>query len=249
MRVDTIRSRATPEGVNLNLRLAGPPVRLLAWGFDAVLMGVTQSIVALLMSLLGQMGTGLMLLSVFAITWFYPVAFEVLRAGATPGKAAFGLQVVHDDGTPISLGASLLRNLLRFADFLPTAYGAGLVSMLLSPNFQRLGDLAAGTLVVYRDDDATTRQVAVAPPLPPPVALDLREQRAVIDFGLRLKTWNRDRQAELAAIVEPLVGARGQAGVTRLLGIANWLLGRRPADEGPVQRPAAGAPTAPESAP
>ncbi len=227
LRVDTVRSRATPEGVNLSLRVAGPPVRLLAWVIDAVVMVVAQSLVAIVVAFLGDLGSGFYLLSVFAITWFYPVGFEVLHAGATPGKSAFGLQVVHDDGTPVGPAASLLRNLLRFADFLPMAYGAGLVSMLLTRDFQRLGDLAAGTLVVYREDAAAGRDVPEAPPRPPPIALDLREQRAVIDFGARLTTWNEERRAELAEIVEPLAGARGEAGVRRLLGVANWLLGRR----------------------
>ncbi len=227
MRVDTVRQRATPEGVNLSLRVAGPPVRLLAWMIDAVIMVVAQSLVGFLIAWMGDLGTGLYMLSAFAISWFYPVGFEVLNTGATPGKTAFGLQVVHDDGTPVGPGASLLRNLLRVADFLPAAYGAGLASMLLTRDYQRLGDLAAGTLVVYRENAVTDREVPEAPPIPPPIALDLREQRAVIDFGTRLTTWNRERRSELAEIVDPLAGAGGDAGVRRLLGVANWLLGRR----------------------
>ncbi len=246
-RIDTVRGRATPEGVSLNLRVAGPPIRLLAWIVDVLIMTAAQSVVAVVVGVLGDLGAGILMLSVFAITWFYPVGFEVLHAGATPGKVAFGLQVVHDDGTPVGLGASLLRNLLRFADFLPVAYGAGLVSMLLSPDFKRLGDLAAGTLVVYRENAAADREVPFAPPMPPPVALDLREQRAVIDFGARLDTWSEARRAELAEIVEPLAGARGEAGVKRLLGIANWLLGRR--HEGPVERHPEGVPMEPGGVP
>ncbi len=226
MRIDTERSRATPEGVTLSLRVAGPPARLMAFAIDAVVLLAVQFLLALMATTLGVAGLGFFTLSLFALSWFYPVAFEVLRRGATPGKASIGLQVVHDDGTPVGLAASLVRNLLRFADFLPFAYGAGLASMLLSSDFQRLGDLAAGTLVVYRDDEVG-RRVPAAPPVAPPVALDRREQRAVIDFGARLLTWNEERRAELAAVAAPLTGATGAAGVERLLGIANWLLGRR----------------------
>lgn len=226
MRIDTERSRATPEGVTLGLRVAGPPARLLAWAIDAIVLVVAQFTLALFAATLDVAGLGFYYLLFFALFWFYPVAFEVLRGGATPGKSSLGLQVVHDDGTPVGLTASLVRNLLRFADFLPFAYGAGLVSMLLSADFQRLGDLAAGTLVVYRDDEVG-RKVPRAAPVPPAIALDRREQRAVIDFGARLSTWNEERRAELAAVAEPLTGAAGDAGVERLLGIANWLLGRR----------------------
>ncbi len=212
--------------MTLSLRVAGPPVRLAAFAIDAVILLVAQFLLVLFAGMLDVAGLGFLYLSLFALTWFYPVAFEVLRRGATPGKASQGLMVVHDDGTPVGLAASLVRNLLRFADFLPFAYGAGLASMLLSPDFQRLGDLAAGTLVVYRDDEVG-RRVPPAAPVAPAVALDRREQRAVIDFGARLPTWNEERRAELAAVAEPLTGAAGEAGVERLLGIANWLLGRR----------------------
>jgi uncharacterized RDD family membrane protein YckC len=227
MRIDTERSRATPEGVNLSLRVAGPPVRLVAWVMDLFILMAAQVVLAILAGMLASLGPGLYFLFAFALMWFYPVAFEVLRRGATPGKAMLGLQVVHDDGTPVGLASSLLRNLLRFADFLPFAYGAGLISMLLSRDFQRLGDLAAGTLVIYRDQEGPDRRVPDAPPLPPPIALDRREQRAVIDFGARLRSWNEERRAELAATAAPLTGATGEDGVTRLLGMANWLLGRR----------------------
>ncbi len=227
MRVDTECQRETPEGVTLSLRPAGPPVRLVAWGIDAAMILVAQTLGGLLFGLLGQVGTGFLLLLAFALWWFYPVAFEVLRNGVTPGKALVGLQVVHDDGTPVGFSASLLRNLLRFADFLPFAYGAGLASMLLSNDFQRLGDLAAGTLVIYREDEIRERQIPKAPATPPQLPLDRREQRAVIDFGARYTTWNDERRAELAAVAAPITGTTGEAGVRRLLGVANWLLARQ----------------------
>ena len=104
MRIDTERSRATPEGVTLGLRVAGPPARLLAWTIDAIVLVVAQFTLALLAATLGVAGLGFYYLLFFALFWFYPVAFEVLRGGATPGKSSIGLQVVHDDGTPVGSG-------------------------------------------------------------------------------------------------------------------------------------------------
>lgn len=210
----------------LYLRMAGPPVRFLAWGIDTVLILVVQLFLAICLGFLGDVGMGFYLLALFALSWFYPVVFEVFRNGATPGKKALGLMVVHDDGTPVGLTASFLRNLLRVADFLPAAYGFGLVSMFLSSDFKRLGDHAAGTLVVHREELVLGQGVPAAPPVAPPVLLEREEQRAVINFGERLETWNEERAEELASTLEPLTGLPGAAGVKRLLGMANWLLGR-----------------------
>lgn len=227
MGLDTLRSRATPEGVTLNLRVAGPPVRLIAWGIDAVVMLIVQGLLGFVAALFGAAGQGFLLLAVFAVIWFYPVAFELLRHGATPGKASMGLRVVHDDGTPVGPVASVVRNFLRVADFLPFAYGAGLGTMLLNRNFQRLGDLAAGTLVVYRETEAADLDVPTAPPMPPPTALDRDEQRAIIDFASRRSTWSTERSDELAEILSPLTGAQRGDRAAQLDGMANWLLGRR----------------------
>ena len=137
------------------------------------------------LSLLGKFGWGLLLVGLFLIEWFYPVLFEVYRHGATPGKRAMGLCVVNDDGTPVNWSASMIRNLLRFVDFLPFLYGFGLVSILLTRDFKRLGDIAAGTRVV----DPETRKQAVTVPVlqaqPPQFPLTLEEQRAVINFAER----------------------------------------------------------------
>jgi uncharacterized RDD family membrane protein YckC len=93
------------------------------------------------------------------------VLFELSPWAATPGKRALGLKVVMDDGLPVTPAASLIRNLLRAADFLPFLYAAGLISMLVRADFKRLGDLAAGHVVVHVADPshaepATTRRHA-----------------------------------------------------------------------------------------
>ena len=138
-----------------------------------------------------------------------------------------GLSVVHDDGTPVGWSASLLRNLLRFVDILPFGYTLGLLSCLNHPAFKRLGDIAAGTLVVYRETTLSSR-----PPLPeaipqrPPLPLYLDEQRALIAFAERHEQLSTARRQELATIVSPLFDdADPAASEQALYGIAHGLLG------------------------
>jgi uncharacterized RDD family membrane protein YckC len=81
----------------------------------------------------------------------YFVFWETTNRGRSPGKALLGLRVVRDGGLPLDLSSSLLRNLLRIVDYLPTNYLTGFIAMLVSPEGKRLGDLAAGTIVVRLD--------------------------------------------------------------------------------------------------
>jgi len=81
-------------------------------------------------------------------SWGYYVFFEMLWNGQSPGKRWVGLRVIRADGTPITLSESLIRNLARLVDFLPAAYGVGIVTMFIDKQSRRLGDLAASTLVV-----------------------------------------------------------------------------------------------------
>src|SRR5216117_3937237 len=94
---------------------------------------------------------GLFLVIQLAIEWGYFVFCEMTTAGRSLGKALVGLRVVRDGGFPISLRESLVRNLLRIVDVLPWYYTVGLVSIVLSRDGKRLGDLAAGTIVVRLD--------------------------------------------------------------------------------------------------
>jgi uncharacterized RDD family membrane protein YckC len=225
--LDTYRAIETPEGVELRLRVAGPPARALAWTIDVTLRLFGYGVLSLPLLVLGRVGAGLFFLILFLGEWFYPVLFEVYAGGATPGKKLVGLAVVHDDGTPVGWSGSLLRNLLRFADFLPVAYGFGLATMLVHPQFKRLGDLAAGTVVVHEERSERALRAVEAVPQPPPVPLEPDEQRAVLAFAERMPTWGPARAEELASLAAPLVGARGAPAVERLAGIANWLVGRR----------------------
>jgi uncharacterized RDD family membrane protein YckC len=152
--LDTVVSAVTPEGVRLVLRPAGLTARCYAFLLDTLIKLAVIYVFEILTLFAGGIGIALTLILLFALEWFYPVAFELTRWGATPGKRSLGLRVVMDNGLAVTPSASLIRNLLRAADFLPFLYGFAVVSMLLRRDFKRLGDLAAATLVVYAERPA-----------------------------------------------------------------------------------------------
>jgi uncharacterized RDD family membrane protein YckC len=227
--LDTTRRVATPEGIELTLRLAGPVPRALAWSVDFLLRAAAVLLVAMGASTFGAAGTGVVLIVAFFVEWLLPALFEARWGGQTPGKRLFGIAVLNDDGTPLRWPGALTRNLLRAADFLPFFYGAGLLAMLVNRDFKRLGDLAAGTVVVYQAGAVdAARRIPEAPPLVPPVDLDLDEQRAVLELAERAESLTRERFEELAELPVPLVGGlHGERAASRLVGIANHLAGRQ----------------------
>lgn len=85
----------------------------------------------------------------FCIYWGYYAAFEALWNGQTPGKRWAGIRVIKETGRAINAFEAITRNLVRIIDFLPGVYGVGIVTMLLNSKNRRLGDFAAGTLVVH----------------------------------------------------------------------------------------------------
>ena len=143
----------TPEGITFSYRLAGPVVRCLAWFIDLlVIFGVAQTL-----SLLGQLAgwmsedfaLALVTLSYFVVSIGYGVATEWAWRGQTLGKRALHLRVMDAQGLRLQFHQVLLRNLLRFVDLLPACYLVGGVACLLSRRAQRLGDLAANTVVIH----------------------------------------------------------------------------------------------------
>ena len=225
---DTYRSVETPEGVELGLRVAGPVARAGAWAIDFGIRIVCYVAAGVGLGFLGEAGLGLFLLVLFVGEWLYPVLFEVLRRGMTPGKKAMGIQVVQEDGTPMTWGISLIRSLMLFVDFMPFGYALGLLSMAAHRDFKRLGDMVAGSVVIYRDTRSPETSVPRTAGIEaPPVPLSLPEQRAVIGFAERAQTWTPSRQRELANLVVGLTDARGREACDKLLRMANWLLGRR----------------------
>jgi uncharacterized RDD family membrane protein YckC len=225
--IDTRRPIQTPEGVELGLRVAGPVVRAYAWLLDFLIRAGVYIVLVILLSTLGKLGIGIFLIAIFLLEWFYPVVFEVYKQGATPGKRSLGIKVVNDDGTEVTLQSSLIRNLLRGVDFLPGTYGFGVITMLFNRDFKRLGDLAAGTIVVYQDKLKDMAPILQEPPRTPPLALTAGEQKAVIQFAERLQLFTPQRCSELANILANITKTRDEQGVKRLIQYANWMIGRR----------------------
>jgi uncharacterized RDD family membrane protein YckC len=229
VRLDTLTSAETPEGIALALRPAGVLARAGAFAVDLLIRGALLLVVSMVLAPLGRFGSGLALILWFALEWFYPVLFELLPGGATPGKRAFGLRVTMDSGLPITPAASLLRNLLRSADFLPFAYGLGLATVLMRSDFKRLGDIAAGTIVVHVQRATLHGALPEATPVAPAHALTPRAQAAVIAWAGRSARITEARLAELAQLAAPATGvnASSRDAVMRLLSVANWLMGKR----------------------
>ena len=146
----------TPEQVKINYNIAGIGSRFYAALIDIAVMtpiafiGAYVTIRAIfdLDERLGNWLAAIAGVATFAFLWGYYMIFEITTNGQSPGKRALGLRVIKIHGYPINFSDSAIRNLVRIVDFLPFFYGAGLLAMLLNKNWQRLGDLAAGTLVV-----------------------------------------------------------------------------------------------------
>ena len=205
--------------------------RFYAYLIDILIRFAFFSVCFVGLTLLGAFGMALATILFFAMEWFYPVAFELSPGAATPGKRIVGLTVVMDSGLPITPAASLTRNLLRAADFLPSLYAAGVVSVLFRRDFKRLGDIAAGTLVVHAAAADPLRPTALpaVPPRAPAVALGARAQAAIVAWAGRVARLTEARADELAEIAVPVVAPRAMSGdrVAALAGVAHWLLGRR----------------------
>jgi uncharacterized RDD family membrane protein YckC len=144
----------TPENIRFEYRIAGPFRRLPALIIDLIIRVVTLFVVLIAGSLLGLSlaisgGVSIMLflIGLFALEWFYGVFFETIWNGQTPGKWLTRIRVISIDGRPINAMQAAIRNFLRLADMFPTMI-MSLISMTMNKRFQRLGDLAAGTMVV-----------------------------------------------------------------------------------------------------
>jgi uncharacterized RDD family membrane protein YckC len=171
----------TPEVVTIEYEVAGVGSRCLAATVDTLLILLLEAgLAAVLIGIVTAIGGGgaisdslflaLWALLSFALLWGYYLAFDLIWSGQSPGRRLFGLRVIREGGRPIDFSASAIRNLIRLVDFLPFFYGLGVLVMFADPRARRLGDLAAGTLVVREGQvltlDALARGVAPAP-VPP----------------------------------------------------------------------------------
>lgn len=183
----------TPENVTFGYHVAGIGSRFLAALVDTPIIIVLQVLVTLAVLLL----TGIVFddmsdmsqlwiwvvaalgLVAFAFLWGYYILFEMLWNGQSPGKRLVGIRVMRTDGTPITLSEAIIRNLVRLIDFLPAYYGVGVVTMFLDEQSRRLGDLAAGTIVIRDRSPVALENVVLKPRLPDqgqalsPATLDL----------------------------------------------------------------------------
>jgi uncharacterized RDD family membrane protein YckC len=185
---------STPENIRFDYRLAGPFRRLPAFVLDFIfrLLFVIVLSIAFAFSGIGSLipfGDAffivMLLISLFFLEWFYGVFFETFWNGQTPGKRLLGLRVISIDGHPINAVQATIRNFLRFADFFPFVplscifpemvgwvpiFTVSIVSMLLTSRMQRLGDIAAGTMVVIDEKTWFTRHAKLDDPRAPMLA-------------------------------------------------------------------------------
>jgi uncharacterized RDD family membrane protein YckC len=153
----------TPEGVSLQLTLAGLGSRAVAGAADLLLKAV---LVGLLLLATGDDGAVVIVPAIGLTMLLYDVLFETLGGGRTPGKRMSGLRVVRAGGRPVDLTASMIRNVLRLVDGLPLGYVPTIVSIAATRRNQRPGDVAADTIVIRdrRAVDREQRGFAVAAP-------------------------------------------------------------------------------------
>lgn len=233
--LDTDIAIETPEHIVFRHRVAGPARRLLAYLLDlAICYGAFAAVAIAVLLAFGALGAaastttdtlgagiGLLLVLAFAIQWLYFAVLEASR-GTTPGKAAFGLRVLTTTGRPIGFREAALRNVLRAADAMPLTYSAGclsiagLTSMTVTRHFQRLGDLAAATIVVMPTRARAAVPLVLWPPAQPQelahladvVRLDADERQAIEMFLRRRASLGPARELELARMIAPVLGAR-----------------------------------------
>jgi uncharacterized RDD family membrane protein YckC len=216
----------TPEGLTVTVPLAGVGSRFVAAGIDwtiQIILVVSALAVFVGFGVGGGASAGLFAVSVFVVFFVYDVAFEVLAGGRTPGKRWTGLRVVRSGGQPVGFVASSIRNLLRLIDLLPGVYLVGITSILVTKRNQRLGDLAADTIVARAPRRAARVGEPVAPaPLAPSLAswdvsgVTTEELAAVRSFLERRGSLDRGAREQLARTMaerlRPRVGGIADAG-------------------------------------
>lgn len=226
-RLDNRHEIELAEGISVHLRPATliPRIQariidylilLLIWFILLILLGVSGIIFG------GEVVQGLLLLAGFILFWFYDVFWELSRLAGTPGKKAMKLKVVKMSGAPTDFSTSFLRALLLPIDLFPLGL-SGIITSLASKHSQRLGDLAAGTLVVHKIEELHGElQNIPLSPVRPQVPLNREEQIAFLEYGQRYERLSKERQNEIVDCLLPHKGT-SPTGMDYALGIAGWL--------------------------
>ena len=214
--LDCVVRLVTPERIIVVHPLAGPFRRFAAYLIDLGILCLLVFLIFLVASFFmvlsrGSGGImGLVLVAFFILTWGYGAFCEGIFNGRTVGKVCLGIRVVSDRGIPISGAQAVLRNLVGAIDgLIPFFFQLGLASMTLSPRFQRLGDLAAGTMVVREERRSRRGFVRVKEPqvdallpwLPSRIAVGSDLARALSDYVAARGRFAESGRSELA---EPL---------------------------------------------
>ncbi len=219
---------ATPERVSLSLPVAGIGYRCLAYLIDVTLLFLfwvvayftftllVSDVLGFLQGLSGLVQT-LMVVGLFATQWMYWTLAEVFMGGQTPGKRLIGIRVVRLDGSPVGLLESAVRNLVRVVDFLPALYALGCLSMLLTRQHRRLGDLLAGTVLVREERFDLDKYTAPATgpsavsASPGPVRLTPEDVELVLAFLTRAPQLEPAARARLGAKLVERYGGLGES--------------------------------------
>jgi uncharacterized RDD family membrane protein YckC len=203
----------TPEAVSLALEIAGVGSRLVAAIIDTAIQGAVILLLSLGLFGLGSIGfetdfalIGFVTVFFLVVFAYFPI-FEGMWGGRTPGKRVMRLRVVRKDGHPVELSQVAVRNLVRIVDFLPWMYSLGALVMILTSSSQRLGDLAAGTLVIRES--------------PAPAPAPILDQPANRELASRLDT-SRMTEQDYAVVRSFLERRSGLVGAARA-GLANQL--------------------------
>ena len=150
----------TPELVSIEMPIAGVGSRFIAVLVDYLILIVGGFVLSLILIVVfaavhvfahwsENWIMAFVFILIFLANWGYFAIFEAFWNGRTPGKRAVKIRVIHRSGRAMSFLESLARNLVRFVDYLPGVYAVGVISIFLSKQNQRLGDMVAGTLVVH----------------------------------------------------------------------------------------------------
>ena len=203
MRYDETVTITTPEGIDLELTLAGAGSRFVSALVDLGIQVILAVATVAAFVGIGGFGDAAVVIITTLVLLGYDILFEVLASGRTPGKRLNGLRVVRSGGEPVGFLTSAIRNVLRVVDFLPFTYVIGAAAILATRKNQRLGDVAAGTLVV-RDRAPKATAHREAPPAPAETAtwdtsaITAEEVAAVRRFLERRHEIEASARAELA---------------------------------------------------